>query len=99
MGNELKIYTSKNGKKFSITTLPKPSEGEVVYFTQREFDWLKAKNLTPQEFEVVWNLKRENHAYSPIPEEEVAKAESVADRYGKAIIEQLKRGVASSEGS
>lgn len=87
-----KVYHSKSGKRFSITNVNKPSDGEVVFFTQREFDWLKSQNLKQEEFDLVWNLKKENHLYDPVPLEQSEKAQTVADKYAKEIIEMLMHG-------
>ena len=61
-----KIYTSKAGLKFSIVKYNKPAEGNVVYFTESEWIYLKDQKLEPEQFALIWNLKKENHLYSPI---------------------------------
>jgi hypothetical protein len=69
----MKVYTSKLGLRFSISQLNRPKQGDVVFFTIAEWDWMKTQNLKPEEFKALWHLKSENHHYCPIPEQEQIK--------------------------
>lgn len=84
-----KIYKSKAGYQFSISPIAKPCSGDVVYFTQAEFDWMK--KLSPAEFAIIWNMKKENFRYDPIPEEEKAEGQKLAEKYCPEIMEEIKK--------
>lgn len=84
-----KVYVSKKGRKFGITNAHRPSEGDVVFFTRAEFDWMKSQNLAPDEFEALWLLKRDDFRYNPIPQEETDKAIGMAEEYCMKIRAKL----------
>lgn len=84
-----KIYESKLGYKFSISPIAKPCSSDVVYFTQAEFDWMKS--LSPAEFAIIWNMKKENFRYDPIPEEEKAEGQKLAEKYCPQIIDLINK--------
>jgi hypothetical protein len=88
----MKVYTSKEGLKFSISPTNRPAEGEVVYFTTAEWDWMKFHCKDPERFRLIYNLKKDDYLYSPIPEKEITVAAKLALEIGGQIIEQLKRG-------
>lgn len=88
----MKTYTSKEGLKFSISPTNRPAEGEVVYFSQAEWDWMKLHCKETEKFRVIYNLKKDDYLYSPIPEKELTLAAKYAFTIGSEIIEQLKRG-------
>lgn len=85
-----KIYKSKSGKQFKIGKFSAPFHMDAVTFTQEEFDWLKSQNLKPEEFDFLWNAKKENHNYPMIPTEYIAENEKVSDKYSREIINLLK---------
>ncbi len=79
------IYVSQEGKRFCISPTPRPGNSEVVFFTQREFDWIKAKKITPKEFTELWGYKLLNYRYTPITDEDLKKPAELARKYGPAI--------------
>lgn len=70
----MKIHRSKLGLKFAVSEVNKPAENDLVFFTKEELDWIVKRNLSPEEFQIVWGLKKEDHNYSPIPERIETKA-------------------------
>ena len=86
-----KIYTSKKNRKFAISNGVKPPDGDVVFFTKREFDWCKQQNLDADQFETIWLLKRDDFRYDPIPEEEKIHSVNIGVRYAQEI-QQMLRG-------
>jgi hypothetical protein len=86
-----RVYTSQAGCRFAIVPISRPSLEGIVFFSSAEFDWLRAQNLSPEEFKVVWALKRDNHEYSPVPEEVIARAITVAQSTAADIISMLKK--------
>ncbi len=85
----MKVYTSKLGLKFSIVPFNKPHAGEVVFFTQSEWDWIKKQNLKPEEFKAIWFLKRDNYQYDPIPVEETKQGAIDTVEFAKQVIESI----------
>lgn len=71
----MKVYKSKNGLKFALCEQPTPTKDETVFFTAAEFSWIKAQNFTAKQFEFVWQAKKEDFNYSPIPLEKEPHAE------------------------
>ena len=61
-----------------------------MYFTQREFDWMKSQNLSPEHFETLWLLKRDDFRYDPIPEEEKLQSANIGVRYAQEIKQMLR---------
>lgn len=90
----MKIYTSKSGRKFAITKINKPAQDGVVFFLETEWLWLRQQipKPTTEEFNCIWELKREDHNYNPIPEADEKDAKALADKYATEIIEQLRKG-------
>lgn len=93
----MKIFTSKLGLKFSISAVPRPGEGDVVFFTEEEWIWIKSKGLSPEEFKCLWYLKKEDFRYNPIPEREDKRAEDLAKKYASEIIGKLKGSIGRIE--
>ena len=89
-GIKQKIYTSKLGLKFAITQFNKPAIGDVVFFTQTEFDWIKEQNLKPEEFRFLWLSKKENYLYQIFPEEAQEAQKNIGLQIAGEIIKQLK---------
>lgn len=85
-----KIYESKLGLKFVISPIAKPADGDVVYFSQAEWDYMKSQKLDPEQFKIVWNLKKENHRYSMMPEDEPKPINHAYSKIGNEIIEMLR---------
>lgn len=85
-----KVYTSKLGLKFAISQFNKPASGDVVFFTQSEFDWIKKQDLKPEEFQFLWLSKKENHLYSPVPEQSQEEHKNIGLQIASEIIKQLK---------
>lgn len=86
----MKVYTSKEGLRFGISVTPKPAEGDVVFFTGEEFDWIKKQGFNAAEFKFCWESKKENHLWSPIPEVTKHLKNEMAVRYSNEIINSLK---------
>lgn len=90
----MKTYKNKSGREFRITPQPRPAEGSVVYFTQEEFTWMKGQNISTEEFEYLWLLKREDHRAQIMPEVS-EKEKSTASKYCEAIREMLSKNKVS----
>lgn len=88
----LKVYRSKEGLEFSISPIPKPAEGNLVFFTSAEWDWIKSSNLSSDEFRFIHLAKREDHRYSMIPDKEITDAQRYAKEYGDKILSILRGG-------
>lgn len=86
----MKIYKSKEGLQFRISTISMPSDGHIVYFTQAEFDWIKSQNLGPNEFRFLWLSKKEDHLYQIIPEVDLNAAAQLANKYVPGILKEIK---------
>lgn len=86
-----KVYISKLGYKFSICEFAQKADGDVVYFSQMEYDWIKSKKLSSSEFAILWNLKKENFRYDIIPDVEKSSGLLLANKYVPEIIEMIKR--------
>lgn len=84
-----KIYKSKSGKQFKIGKFPAPFHMDAVTFTQEEFDWMKAQKLTPEQFDFLWNAKKENHNYPMIPTQDVEKQANMGFVWAGKIIDDL----------
>jgi hypothetical protein len=93
----LKTYKSKSGKEFRISKFPKEKEGEIVYFTEDEFMWLKSNNVSPEEFNFIHNAKLLDFRFEIITKQEeekkISNAKMLADKYATPIIERLKHGI------
>lgn len=89
----MKIYR-RAGKAFGIYPLEKPPieyQGEtIVFFTEECFSWMKEKLISDDEFLWLWNMKREDFRYNPIPEEEYKNGKEIAEKYVGEIIRSLK---------
>lgn len=85
-----KVYVSKKGLRFGITAVNRPKEEDVVFFTQAEYDWVKAQNLDSDSFEALYRLKSVDHTYDPRPAEALEAPASLAATYGHSIKEMLR---------
>ncbi len=88
----MKVYKSKSGKEFSLVDYPRPAVGNVVYFTKREFEWMKSQSLATAEFDFLWLSKKEDYNFTIIPESAIEKTQTVAQRYCEAIKAMLLSG-------
>jgi hypothetical protein len=86
----VKTYKSKEGLQFRISQAPLPNDGEIVYFTQAEYDWIKEQKLSSDEFKVLWLFKKDDFRYCPIPTKEIEESCSVGVRYARQIKDMLK---------
>lgn len=93
----MKIYKSKLGLKFSISTTHLPEKDGVVFFRHDEWDWIKKQELSPEEFKVIWDLKKDDYQYNPVPKKEKDEASVMADRYCEEIKAMLKLGGAKTK--
>lgn len=95
MSKEPKIYKSQLGLSFSIVPYPRQSEGDVVFFTKEEFDYIKIKKFTPEEFKFAWDMKRKDCNFQVITPEEKkeiqTEAQKLAQFYVPQILQRLKR--------
>lgn len=57
----MKTYVSKNGFEFRIADYHRPRDGDVVYFTRKEFDFIKSLNVEPVEFDYIWRMRYFDH--------------------------------------
>lgn len=62
----------------------------IVYFSEEEFDFIKSKRLTAEEFDYCWRLKLEDWKAQIIPDDEKNKALQLAKKYLPNIIGILK---------
>jgi hypothetical protein len=92
-GQEVTPYKSKSGRKFLITKYPIPSKGDLVYFTQDEWEWMKEQKLRSEEFDALWEFKKDDHTYQMIPDKDNAVGKTLADNYVPAILEEIKRKI------
>lgn len=90
----MKNYKSKSGKEFRIVDMSKPADGNIIYLTRAEYDWIKNQHFTGSEFDFIHKAKLEDHNYRIIPEIEVKESIKIAQKYSIEIIEKLK-GVTS----
>lgn len=87
----MKVYKSKLGLRFCIAPFQAPLKKcpetleDIVTFSEAEWDWIKSQNLKPEEFKVLWSLKKDDFRYNPIPSEQKTGPE-----WAKLIINQLK---------
>ncbi len=80
-----KIYVSREGLSFSIVKFPKPAIGSVVYFTEKEFEWLKKEKLKPEHFKFLWLAKKDDHNYQMLPDDVLSLGEQLAQKYMPSI--------------
>lgn len=93
----MKVYKSKSGLRFAISSTPKDSEFGIVYFSPDEILWIKAQNLSSAAFEFIWKSKKEDVNYSPIPLEKDQHADlykkapknEMAIKYSQEILDRL----------
>lgn len=94
------ILTSKLGLKFSISLFPKPAEDGVVFFTEAEIAYIKKNKLTPEEFRILWNFKKEDYTYDCIPdippptflpEKELSPSAMLAQKYAPGIKRDIEK--------
>jgi hypothetical protein len=93
----MKTYKSKEGLQFRISQNPLPHDGEIVYFTSKEYEWIKQQGLSSDEFRVLWLMKKDDFRYNPIPESEIEKSSSIGIRYAQEIKKMLKGGLKDVE--
>jgi len=86
----MKTYRSKNGKQFRIVDIPKPADGQIIYLTRKEYDWISNQKFVGNEFDFIHQAKIENYTYTIIPENEVKESIKIAQKYSIEIIEKLK---------
>jgi len=94
----MKIKTSKNGKKFCVVSISKPADGDIVFLTHKEFEWILKQNFKNNEFDFIHQAKIENYTYRIIPEDEVKESIKIAQKYSREIIDKLKGGTNGSTG-
>lgn len=88
-----KVY-EKFGKQFRITTFPKPSEDEIVYFTSNEWSWLQDQETLwnpcqrEEYFIFMWFAKKNDFNYQIIPD--APDVNSMANLYAEQIKEILR---------
>lgn len=93
----MKTYKSKEGLQFRISQNPLPCDGEIVYFTQAEYDWIKEQKLSSDEFRVLYLMKKDDFRYCPIPQEEIEKSEELGVKYAQQIKQMLMGKVIKGE--
>lgn len=86
-----KVYTSKDGYRFRIVDFHHPAEGDIVHFTRAEYEWIKAKKLSSDEFKVIYMLKAGDYTYDPA-DVDLTEAQRLAKKYGNVIISALRFG-------
>lgn len=94
----MKTYVSKGGKSFRIVDMPKPADGDIIYLTRAEYDWIKNQHFTGSEFDFIHQAKLEDYCYRIIPETEVKESIKIAQKYSREIIDKLKGGTSGSTG-
>ena len=90
VGRIMKTYKNKSGREFRITPQPRLADGNIVYFTQEEFTWMKQQNISTEEFEYLWLLKRDDCNAQIMPEIS-EKEKTTASKYCEAIREMLSK--------
>ena len=53
---------------------------------------MKAQSLAPEEFDFLWLSKKEDYNFQIIPESDIQKTQTIADRYCTAIKAMLMSG-------
>ncbi len=86
----MKIYSLKSGKRISISPMPRPREGDVVFFTKEEWAYIKAMGWTDEHKLFLWNAKYDNFRYPIIPEKGLTEA-GMGARYCREILASLKK--------
>lgn len=86
-------YKSKLGRLFRIAKICKPREGEVVFFSEDEWIWIKAQDLNSEQFDLLWRFKYEDYRHEIITESIRAEQKEIAKKYSTAILESLGRKV------
>lgn len=86
----MNVYQLKSGKKFSISRFPKPREGEVVYFTEEEWTYIREQRFTHAHKDFLWEAKSRNHQYSIVPEKGLTEPET-AIRYCREILQTFEK--------
>lgn len=67
MKTEIIIKTSKSGKKYYIASHQKMAVGDAVCFSTNEFNWMLSQKLTPEQFDILYQMKIEDWTCSVIP--------------------------------
>lgn len=90
-----KVYESY-GLKYGITKFPRPTHNGVVYFTQSQFDYLKANKCSREEFEYLWKMKKADWSFDFIPQEVKNEALKLANKYVPEILAIFRPPVVKS---
>lgn len=80
----------KSGRKISFSNLPRPREGDVVYFTQDEWRYIKEKKFSHLHKDYLWEQKHRNFRYEIIPKGWLTEP-GVAATYLESILERIKK--------
>jgi hypothetical protein len=88
--NGKKVYHIA-GRRFCIVSINRPADHDLVYFTDREWAYLKSQNLSAEEFAVQHDRKRANHTYSAIPDEVELRDRATAMATCRNVLELLKK--------
>jgi hypothetical protein len=87
---EAKVYTSKLGAKFKLSDNHRPGEGDVVYFTRAEFEYMKTQKYNAEKFYGAYLVKRGDFRWSPIPDDVSESQAQMSARMAGETIEMLK---------
>lgn len=87
-----KLY-EKFGKKFGISIMPQQGTDDHVMFSSDEWLWLKDQNLTQEQFDYIWNTKRQDFRAQIIPDEHQVKGKTLADQFVPEINKSLREKI------
>jgi len=88
----MKIRKSKSGKPFIVNSVSRPPDGDIIYLTNKEFEWILKQNFKGDEFDFIYLSKLENYALQIIPETEIKESIKIAQKYSSEIITKLRGG-------
>lgn len=85
------ILTYEGGRKYTVSPIARPVEGDVLYLTPEEINWIRKQGLGAQEFEYIYRVKKEDFRVKIITDPEPPATEvSIANKYCEAIKKELK---------
>lgn len=80
-----RIYSLKGGKKIAFSKTFRPRDGDVVFFLEEEWRYIKQMGFTDEHKLFLWQAKFENFRYPIIPEKGLTEPEVVRKYCGEIL--------------
>lgn len=82
---------SKFGRLFNVVQIARPREGEVVFLTWDEWNWIRAQKLSSEKFDEILRARYQSHFSRIIPDSFAEERRQTALKYCGEILADIQK--------